>query len=181
MSPHELQLLQLLPQGLISPHELQLLQVSQEDVVPHELQPRSQLEEVPQHPEYDRPRHRCLPNADAESAMTIHTVNSTAANMAIRRMTLPPAKNGSHTCNMPNRANAAQENSSHPRPSCKVQDFFPGKSGQPDFCNLGGAGGGFPHLVVQFQSTHLAYGPLLDATVAFVRIKRRGSGRRRAP
>lgn len=90
ISPEELQLLQPPVQGLAWQPESQLLQEPHEDVSPQELQPELQLEQPPQPPEYEQQWRRCLPNADAESAITIHTVNSTARNINIRRMTGPP-------------------------------------------------------------------------------------------
>jgi hypothetical protein len=56
--------------------------------------------------------------------MTIHTTNNTAANVTIRRMTLPPQKN---RVTLGNRAKAGQRNPwnrSPAKPTGKVQSFF---------------------------------------------------------
>ena len=126
MSPPQLQLLQLVPQGAACQHELQLPQLSQ-DVVPHVLQPELQLEQLP-HPEYEQqPRLWCLHPADAESAMIIHTANNTAANMTIRRMTRPPQEK----VTLGNHAEPGQRNPWNSSPAewaRKVQRLFLEKS-----------------------------------------------------
>jgi hypothetical protein len=94
VSLHELQLLQLLPHELTLVHELQLLQASHEDASPQELQPELQIERLPQHAGSAQQWRRCRRLADAESAMTSHTVDNTTRHMTIRRMILPPKKTG---------------------------------------------------------------------------------------
>ena len=105
------------------------MQLRHEDVIPQELQPELQLEQLPQQAEYERQQRLCLPKANAESAITSHTSNNTGSNMTIRRMTLPPKKWVTHY-HISHGANAAQGNRSHPRSDRKVPRFFWEKSAE---------------------------------------------------